>query len=180
MAISLTVLVISIGIVKIHKFPLGYEKSISIKSIIAKDGTLGKDYARWFILGLLVQILLSYFYGSYLGFHFGIGNEWSLNALLLTVNAGIAEELFFSLFLGGMLLSFGSKKLQVFLSGIAITITFALLHNVVYETDQKAILFITMLRILYFLIYYKTRRVSIPMALHCLNNFLFVQTILFI
>jgi len=180
MAISFTALLISIGIVKIQKFPLGRNKSISLKRIIAVDDTLGKDYARWLILGLLVQIITSYVYGSYLGFQFSIGNEWSLNALLLTLNAGIAEELFFSLFLGGMLLSFGINKIQVFLSGIAITVSFALLHNMVYETDQKAILFITMLRILYFLIYYKTRRVSIPMALHCLNNFLFVQTMFFI
>jgi len=179
-AISFTALLISIGIIKIQKLSLGYDKNISIKSIIAKDDTLGKDYARWFIIGILVQIIVSYVYGSYLGFHFSIGNEWSLNTLLLTLNAGIAEELFFSLFLGGMLLSFGTKKLQVLISGIVITISFTILHNVVYETEQRAILFIAILRILYFLIYYKTRRVSIPMVLYCLNNFLFVQTMLFI
>jgi len=50
MAISLTGLLISIGIIKIHKFSLGDNESIYIKSIIATDDTLGKDYARWFIL----------------------------------------------------------------------------------------------------------------------------------
>ncbi|MFO7796432.1 MAG: hypothetical protein ACQERB_08555 [Promethearchaeati archaeon] len=138
MVISLTALLISVGIVKIHKFSLGNNKGISIKSVIAMDDTLGKDYARWFIIGILIQIIISYVYGSYLGFQFSIGNEWSLNLLFLTLNAGIAEELYFSLFLGSILLSFGINKVRVLLSGIAITISFGLLRNAVYDTDQKS------------------------------------------
>jgi len=45
MAISITALLISIGIIKIHKFSLGHNESISIKIIIATDDTLGKDYS---------------------------------------------------------------------------------------------------------------------------------------
>ncbi|MBD3211847.1 MAG: CPBP family intramembrane metalloprotease [Candidatus Lokiarchaeota archaeon] len=73
-----------------------------------------------------------------------------------------------------------SKKIFVLLAGIGSTLLFVLLHNTVYGTNEKAIFYIMGLRLLYFLVYYKSRRTSIPMLLHCLNNFLCMGTIFFL
>ncbi len=105
---------------------------------------------------------------------------WDLNAFILTVNAGIGEELFFSLFLTGFLLSLSPRKIITFLVLIINLIGFGLVHIMVYKSNQEAIIFILFLRILYFFTYLKTRRASIPIILHCFNNLLFIKLVLLV
>jgi membrane protease YdiL (CAAX protease family) len=180
MTVSFILLLSSYGILKIRHLKMNPTLSISLGKIITEDEEFGYDYSRWFLGGLFLQVAFGSVYGLFLGFPFSARVEWELNALLLTLNSAIAEELFFSLFLAGVLLNLVSKKIFVFLAGIGSTLLFVLLHNTVYGTNEHAIIYIMGLRLLYFFVYYKSRRASIPMILHCFNNFLCMGTIFFL
>jgi len=151
---------------------------IAVKDIVIRDESFSRDYGITFLIDLAIQIIFSFLYGSFTAFQLNIVYTWDLNAFLLTVNAGIGEELFFSLFLTGFLLSLSPRKIITFLALTINLIGFGLVHLVVYKSNQEALIFVLFLRILYFFTYFKTRRASIPMILHCFNNFLFIKSIL--
>ena len=176
LGISLTMLSTSTGLMTVKNLK---RKSlrITVKNIVIQDESFSRDYGVTFLIALAIQIFFTFFYGSFTGFQFNVKYTWDLNAFLLTVNAGIGEELFFSLFLTGFLLSLSPRKIITFLALAINLIGFGLVHIVVYKSNQKALIFILFLRILYFFTYFKTRRASIPMILHCFNNLLFVISI---
>lgn len=147
---------------------------------LTRDEDFSRDFGLIFLVALIIQLGFSFFYGSFTGFQLNAEFQWELNAFLLTVNAGIGEELFFSLFLTGFLLSLSSKKWFIFLALITNLIGFGLVHMIVYKSNQEAVVFVLFLRALYFFAYLKTRRASIPMILHCFNNFLFIKSVLFV
>jgi len=185
--ISLLAIFASSGIVKIKNLRKtfkgdmeGSKKLISIKDLINEDPALQTDYLNIFIFALLAQIGFSFIYGGFTGSVFDLEFQWNINSLLLTVNAAVAEELFFCLFLAALMLSLCKELWHIFVVGFINVFGFLLVHAIVYGTQPEAIFYIIFLRVLYFYIYYKTRRVSIPILLHCLNNFLFIRTILFI
>ena len=177
MGVSLTLLCLSTGIMKVKNLKKGDYKSL-FRNLIIQDDTFSHDYGLTFLVAFAILILLTFFYGSFSGFQFNLGYTWDLNAVLLTVNAGIGEELFFSLFLTGFFLSLSPRKIITLLAFTVNLIGFALVHIVVYKSNQEALIFILFLRSLYFITYFKTRRASIPMILHCFNNLLFIKSVL--
>ena len=179
LGICLTMLSTSAGLMKIKNLKR-VDLRNSMKDVLVRDEDFGRDFGFTFLVALAIQLGFSFFYGSFTGFQLNAEFQWELNAFLLTVNAGIGEELFFSLFLTGFLLSLSSKKWFIFLALITNLIGFGLVHMVVYKSNQEAIVFVLFMRALYFFAYLKTRRASIPMILHCFNNFLFIKSILFV
>jgi membrane protease YdiL (CAAX protease family) len=177
LGVSLTLLGISTGLMNVKNLKKGDYKSI-FRNLIIKDESFSYDYGITFLIVFATQIFLTFFYGSFSGSQFNLGYNWDLNAILLTINAGIGEELFFSLFLTGFFLSLSPRKIIVFLALLINLIGFALVHIIVYKSNQEALIFILLLRVLYFFTYLKTRRASIPMILHCFNNLFFIKSIL--
>ncbi|MHA1461234.1 MAG: CPBP family glutamic-type intramembrane protease [Promethearchaeota archaeon] len=178
LGISLTMLSTSTGLMRVKNLKRESFR-VAVKDIVIQDETFCHDYGLTFLIAFVIQIFFTFFYGSFTGFQFNIAYTWDLNAFLLTVNAGIGEELFFSLFLTGFLLSLSSRKIITFLALAINLIGFGLVHIIVYKSNQEALIFILFLRLLYFFTYFKTRRASIPMILHCFNNFLFVKSVLY-
>jgi membrane protease YdiL (CAAX protease family) len=150
----------------------------SEKSFTLLDPEFSRDFSKAFPLALFVQIGINVVFGTFLGFQFDSSFVWELSSFLLVINAGVGEELFFTLFLTGVLLSFRQEKWYVIFICLLNVIIFGIVHTQVYSGNQIALLHILGLRVLYFWVYYKTRRASMPMLLHCFNNFLFVKTIL--
>jgi membrane protease YdiL (CAAX protease family) len=177
LGVSLTLLGISTGLMNVKNLKKGDYKS-TFRNLIIKDESFSYDYGITFLIVFGIQIFLTFFYGSFSGFQFNLGYIWDLNAILITVNAGIGEELFFSLFLTGFLLSLSARKLNIFLALIINLIGFGIVHIVVYNSNLKALTFVLLLRGIYFFTYLKTRRASIPMILHCFNNFIFIKSVL--
>ena len=177
LGVSLTLLGISTGLMNVKNLKKGDYKSI-FRNLIIKDESFSYDYGITFLIVFGIQIFLTFFYGSFSGFQFNLEYIWDLNAILITVNAGIGEELFFSLFLTGFLLSLSARKLNIFLALIINLIGFGIVHIVVYNSNLKALTFVLLLRGIYFFTYLKTRRASIPMILHCFNNFIFIKSVL--
>lgn len=179
LGISLTLLSTSTGLMKVKNLKRESLRII-VKNIVIQDESFSRDYGVIFLIAFAIQIFFTFFYGSFTGFQFNIAYTWDLNAFLLTVNAGIGEELFFSLFLTGFLLSLSPRKIVTFLALAINLIGFGLVHIIVYKLNQEALIFILFLRILYFFTYFQTRRASIPMILHCFNNLFFIKSILLI
>ncbi len=177
LGVSLTLLSISTGIMNVKNLKKGEFKNM-FQNVIIKDDTFSYDYGLTFLVAFSIQIILTFLYGSFTGFQFNLGYDWDFNAVLLTINAGIGEELFFSLFLTGFFLSLSSKRFMFFLALLINLISFATVHMIVYKSNLNALIFISFLRGIYFFTYLKTRRASIPIILHCFNNFLFIKSIL--
>lgn len=190
-AICLFILAYLTGIVDVKNFTRGEatdlsgtkpkkEGLFSVKDIVRMDETFTDDYTQWFMYGLLIQVGFSLVYGGFAGSLFELDFSWNYNALIMVINSAVAEELFFSLFLTAFLLSLSKKTYHVVIACAINIMVFILFHSIVYGANMDAILYIVFLRGLYFALYSKTRRVSIPILLHIINNFIFVSTILFI
>ena len=177
MGITSTIIATSGGYMRIKHFDLSNPNRF-FKNIFLQDESISQDYIHVFLTGLIVQVVYSYIYGISAGCEFGIDSSFELNTVLLAINAGIGEEILFSLFLTGFLLSMSPRAVGVFFAWIINLVAFGIVHLVVYQADQEAIVFLLGLRTIYFLAYYKTRRVSIPMLLHCFNNLLFMKIIM--
>jgi len=143
------------------------------------DKRFTADFIKIFPVAFVIQFIITLIFGEVAGFQFNTTQKWEINSVLLVINAGVGEELFFTLFLTGVLLSFKSDKWYILLLCAFNQFIFFVAHLKVYSTNNFALLHLSFLRILYFFVYYKTRRPSIPMLLHCLNNFLSMNTILF-
>jgi len=167
------------GNVQIENFNLKNGELPKNKSFMLIDKNFTKDFSMVFPLVLLIQLVINSLFGIFLGFQYGLDFTWELTSVLLVINAGVGEELFFTLFLTGVLISFKQEKWYIYGVCLLNVITFGVVHMQVYGSNQVALLHVLSLRVLYFWVYYKTKRPSIPMLLHCFNNFLFVKTILF-
>jgi membrane protease YdiL (CAAX protease family) len=165
------------GIIKISNYRKQGSFTSSFKIISVLDERFQKDYYHGFVIGLIIQIGLGFLFGFFLGAQFFSESEWSLNSFLLILNSGIGEEIFFSLCLTAFLLSLSSRGWHIILAGSVNLIIFGVFHMVVYKTNKVALLFILILRLLYFTFYVYTRRPSIPILLHCVNNLLFLNSI---
>ena len=183
--ISLVSLFSNIGVVEFLNFKKEYhgasdKKEFSLGDMIKRDTDFQKDFLNIFLIGLIVQVGFSFIYGGFAGSAFDLSFQYDLNAVLLIINTAVGEELFFSLFLAAVSLSLCKEMWHVFVAGLINVLGFIAVHMIVYGTTPEAALYIVVLRIIYFYMYYKTRRVSLPILLHALNNFLFISTILFI
>ena len=167
------------GVVPVMVFRGKGEPLTSEKSFTLLDPEFSRDFSKAFPLALFIQIGINLVFGTFLGFQFDSSFVWELSSFLLVINAGVGEELFFTLFLTGVLLSFKQEKWYVTFVCVLNVIIFGIVHMQVYGGNQVALLHVLSLRFLYFWVYYKTRRASIPILLHCFNNFLFVKTVLF-
>jgi membrane protease YdiL (CAAX protease family) len=166
------------GILKISNYRKQGTFTSSFKNMPVLDERFQKDYSRGFVIGLVAQVGLGFLFGIFLGAQFYSDVEWSLNSFLLVLNSGIGEEIFFSLCLTAFLLSLSFRAWHIILAGSLNLIIFGVFHMVVYETNQFALLYILFLRLLYFGLYLYSRRPSIPILLHCINNLLFLNSIL--
>lgn len=183
MAFGLTFALMASGYIEIKNFREEYNASGRDFnfSLIKADETFKDDFLNIFLIALVAQIGFSFVYGGFTGSVFELTFNWNLNAIMQVINTAVAEELFFNLFLTAFLLSVLPKeRYSIFLAGAINIFGFLAFHLVVYGTNPEASYFIFGLRLIYFLVYYKTRRASIPILLHVLNNFLFVSTLLFI
>ena len=167
------------GVVPVMVFREKGEPLASDKSFTFFDPKFSRDFSREFPIALFVQIGINVVFGAFLGFQFDSSFTWELSSVLLVISAGVGEELFFTLFLTGVLLSLRQEKCYVAFVCVLNVIIFGIVHMQVYKGNQVALLHVLSLRFLYFWVYYKTRRASIPILLHCFNNFLFVKTVLF-
>ncbi|MBD3212116.1 MAG: CPBP family intramembrane metalloprotease [Candidatus Lokiarchaeota archaeon] len=179
MGISFTALLVTTGFLNVRNEIIEKRKIESSRIITGSSYNLVGEDLPWLVAGIFAQIGLYIIFGSVPGSQIEVLQSYGFYPLLLAFNAGISEELFFSLFLSSVILSLGKSKTHLFVSALFISGSFMLLHLVVYGSDRNALFFVLLLRVIYFLIYYKTRRISIPIFLHCLNNILFINMMLF-
>jgi len=116
---------------------------------------------------------------AFVGLELGVPLTWDINAFALVVNAGVGGELFFTLFLTGALLNLDSRRRFTFLILLLNVVIFLLAHGIVYNDNISALIHVAFLRVLYFGLHYKTRRPSIIILLHCVNNLIAIKTLLF-
>ena len=179
MGISFTAFLVSMKKITISNLPKLTTPFGIIQDIFFLDEDFRKDYLVIFPIALLVQVTGTYILGAVVGFELGVPLTWDINAFVLVVNAGVGEELFFTLFLTGALLNLDSKHRFTFLILILNVVIFLLAHGIVYSDNLSALIHVAFLRVLYFGLYYKTRRPSIPILLHCVNNLIAMKTLLF-
>ena len=170
------------GIISVKNITKGgdSESGALIKNIIKLDENLTEDYLKWFLYALIVQLIFSIIYGGFTGSIFDLEVSWNYNAAIMVINSAIAEEIFFSLFLTAFLLNLFKKSVYIIFALIINIGVFILFHSIVYGSNTEAIIYIIFLRTVYFMVYARTRRLSIPILLHIVNNFAFVSTVLFV
>lgn len=126
------------------------------------------DMLKWVLLGIALVLANSFAFSQLVEASVFASNETLLNASFVTIQA-IAEELTFSLFLQSLAVANSKKRYQLVLFTLGNAGLFAIYHYIVYGFGW-VLLQLAVFRIILAYIYTKSKRISIPMLIHLINN----------
>lgn len=140
------------------------------------DETSTKIVMVWLIIGLGGLIIINLLFGS------GTSASFILPSVVFGTVGAIGEELFFlsmqAIIWDILMFSKTLKKTkyikEIFGVGF-ITVLFTFFHTVIYAGQISALLYVTGLRLIGSIIYQITRRPSIPILIHLINNLLAIS-----
>lgn len=153
----------------ISSFMFNYFKEPFKISFQWKNADIMMDVIKYVLLGIAL-ILANTMLFSQLVEASAFGSDKVLyQASFVTISA-ISEELSFSLFIQSIIIASAKKRYHIILGTIGNGVLFSAYHIFVYADMGWIFVQLFVFRIILAVIYTKTKRISIPMLIHLINN----------
>ncbi len=121
------------------------------------------DTFKWFAVAFCIQMVISFVVLRVPLSIFDLKTQY----IIMGVIAGVAEELFFSYYFTSVFFVYLKYGAIFVITGV-----FIFYHHVIYASNLEALIYVGIMRLVYALIYLKSRRLASVALSHVLNNLL--------